>query len=123
MANLLSSRENPLFRRENFMDVVPSPKYGEAPWIDPLSPKLMKLMQAARIATYHPYRGEPGTTISFKYYDTTSLAWLICMVNGFLFFEEVPVGHKLKILDLSELGDLLRPGQPKENMTGKVVRV
>lgn len=123
MINLLSSRENPLFRRENFMDVVESNIYGAPPWIDPLSPRLMQLAQAGKVAAYHTYRGEPGTTISFKYYQTTSLAWLICMVNGFLFFEDVTYGHKLKIIDLSQVSDLLKPGQPTENMTGKVVRI
>lgn len=110
-----------MYRREKFMASVPSKEYDEPPWIDPLDPRVQKLLKG-QIAGYIVYSGQAITTISYNAYRTTTLYWLILMVNGYLFAEDIPYGTKLKILDISSLAKEIRPGQPAKSRRGTVVR-
>lgn len=119
---IISSAENPMFRREKFMAVVPSKEYGGTAWIDPLDPRILTLVKKATVAGQIEYRGQPATSISFQAYKNTTLYWLILMFNGYLFAEDIPYGTKLKIPDISSITKDLRPGQPVKNRQGTVVR-
>tara|TARA_E500000318_G_C3569248_1_gene217100 strand:- start:4740 stop:5111 length:372 start_codon:yes stop_codon:yes gene_type:complete len=50
----------------------------------------------------------PYTTLSFKYYDTQDLWWLICMVNNIKNpITNIKAGTKLKILSVDAVNQVL----------------
>ena len=120
--NILSSQENSMYRREEYMQTVPSQEYNGEPWIDPLDPRLQDLISKALPGATFKFKGEPITTISHKFYGNTTLYWLILTYNGYLFADDIPYGTDLKIPDISSIAKHIRPGQPKKNRTGTVVK-
>jgi hypothetical protein len=67
-------------------------------WIDPLTPSFIKFLKSNfKYVSYTFVASEPLTTLSYRFYDTTSLWYLLLYVNGFMHPEEIPAGAILKI--------------------------
>lgn len=127
MSNIPSKQElspdyDPQRARTNFMAIVGPRKFGDKNWIDPLDPKLLRLLQG-RI----PYREiiyakkKPLTTISMEVYMTSSLWWLILMMNGYLHPHDIPDGATLKIPSLTFIQKRMTVVQ--QTNKGKIVRI
>lgn len=117
----LSTNYDPSFARSAFMATVVSTDDGSV-WIDPLDQRLLNLLNGDIPYDAFSYRSESITTISFRYYRTTSLWWLIVMFNGFIHPHEIPSGYVLKIPKLSYI--LSKVKKPvKDSIKGKIIRV
>lgn len=117
----LSSTYDSQKSRLNFMGTTPSRKYGEKPWVDPLDPRLLKIFRGRIPYSEFAYDGKPITTISYKFYNTTSLYWLILAFNGILHQQFIPDGAILKIPSLSYIQNRIEAA--KVNNSGRVVTI
>lgn len=87
------------------MDVYTN-ELGEK-WIDPLTPDFLRFLRAPYATKLHSYDGSlPITTLSYRYYGTTSLWYLILYANGYMHPHEIPSGAALKIPDPSQVSRL-----------------
>lgn len=96
----ISPYYDPEYERRQFMGTVASDNYGEADWIDPLDPKLLRLLRG--IIPYEEviFTNKPITGYSHDSYYNTTLWWLILMFNGYLHAGDIPDGTRLKIPSL-----------------------
>lgn len=107
------------FTRSNFMAEVPSELDGTN-WIDPLDPRLIAIFKEQTPYEEYKYSSESITTLSYQFYSTTSLWWLILMFNGFLHPHDIPPGYALKIPSSAFI--LKRMKTPvKDSIKGKIV--
>ena len=111
----------PDYLRSNFMDVVENP-FGEA-WIDPLSDGITQLLrQSSKNYELYRHEGYPLTSVSYKFFGTTSLWYVILYINGYLHPDEISLGEELKIPDL-QIAQTLIAKQRAVSRTGEVVVV
>lgn len=96
----ISSKYDPEYERREFMGTVSSDRFGEADWIDPLDPRLLKLLTGTIPYEEVAYTGQPITGLSAKSYFTTTPWWLILMFNGYIHAHEIPDGKRIKIPSL-----------------------
>jgi hypothetical protein len=108
------------FARSPQLDVF-SNYLGEQ-WIDPLTPSFIRFLKSDfKYATHEFVASEPLTTVSYRYYDTTSLWYLIVYVNGFMHPDEIPSGTLLKIPYKSDIEYLLTETRPSKSGTIQIV--
>lgn len=93
----------------NFLDLSEDRehRYNKA-WIDPLSPEIQKIkrlnkseMRAVR------FDGKPITTISTQIYGTTSLWWVLLLINGYAHPEEIQRGAVLLVPNISDITKII----------------
>ena len=85
-------------------------------WIDPLTPSFVKFLKSDfKYVSYVFVASEPLTTLSYRFYDTTSLWYLILYVNGFMHPEEIPAGTLLKIPYKDDIEFLLTETRPSKS--------
>lgn len=118
---MLSENYNPEYERRAFMDVVPSEKFGQAPWIDPLDPRLLKLLKGKIPYKKINYTNTPITGLAYDEYLSTTPWWLILMFNGYLHAQDIPDGAALKIPSMQFLSAALDTN--KQSGKGKIVTV
>lgn len=117
----LSESYNPEYERRAFMGTVASEKYGEGPWVDPLDPRLLQLLQGRIPYKKINYTNRPITGIANDEYLSTTPWWLILMFNGYLHAQEIPDGAPLKIPSMEFISNALYKNKQSER--GKIVRV
>lgn len=83
--------------------------------------KLAKVINKLNNSKIIKYKGEPITTVSYREYGNTSLWWIIVMVNGAIFPDDLISGQDLVIPDLKELNQLLN--STSKNRAGQKVTV
>ena len=117
----LSTNYDQNFERSKFMDVVTSADDASL-WIDPLDPRILNIIAGEIPYDIFSYRSESITTISYQYYSTTTLWWLIVMFNGFLHPHEIPSGYKLKIPKLSYIMNKVKKST-SDSIKGQVIQI
>ena len=89
-----------------------------------LMDKILKQVNRADDFIFHNYiEGEHITTISYRYYRTTTLWWAILAYNGFIHPLEIEEGFKLKIPNLNQLNNVFdsQTAQTQTNRNRSVV--
>lgn len=117
----MSTTYDPTFSREKRMEPVYSDRYKEPGWVDPLDPRIQRILTGNISYDVYSYRSEPLTTISYKYYNTTTLWWVIMMFNGFLHPHDIPSGTQLRIPSLAALQPAFTA--PVSSIKGRVVTI
>ncbi len=100
-----SNNYNPVFSRINLMNPVtvsvPNPFKPNFPiqeiLLDRLSTRYVDIMKYLNSYTNYTWTGIKITTLSYQYYQTTTLWWLILMYNGLSHPLELTPGMLLKI--------------------------
>jgi len=89
--------------------------------VDLLNPKLIQLINSLTVfSTYQFKRADKLVNISYKYYRTTSLWWLILLASGQIHPYEIPEGSVLLLPSLTEMADAINRLNPV-NQTSKTV--
>lgn len=96
----------------NFANLFNVINLGEKSYFNINKTILFENMDDIPLSYYSSYiikSGDSWTGISFKFYKTIKLWWLICKVNNIKnpFFELTP-GKNIKILDISIINDILQ---------------
>ena len=97
----ISTASNPKYWQSNLLSIR-STSVGNFP--DFLSDRLNDLIES--ITSYEPYTvrgGDRLTNISFQFYNTTSLYYIILHFNGLLFWSDVQAGDIIQIPDRSQI--------------------
>lgn len=106
--NRVSSFSTASLLRVNFLGEVKNSLKER--WIDPLSPDMKNLLYSGVGSVPFQYDGtEPITSISYRFYGTTSAWYIILYLNGYLHPDEIPAGAILNIPATSFIDNLLRP--------------
>ena len=72
--------------------------------IDVLTDRFVDLIEAITITTpYTVKEGDKLTTVCYRFYQTTSLYYLILYYNGLLFWDEVLPGDIIQIPNLAQI--------------------
>lgn len=118
-AQSVSSNAQRLLLRGENMDVFTT-AYNDQ-WIDPLSPRIISILDRMRNLEQYKYvGGKPITTVSFELYGTTSAWWIILYVNGYMHGDEIADGTTLKVPRQMDIDILLQ--ETAKNNKGKVIR-
>jgi hypothetical protein len=107
----ISTHENQSFSRSKFMDseVVYDENLGKNVEImNFVNYNLVGLIKNLQNYKIIQYKGEPITTISYREYETTSLWWLILLVNGLRFPSEMVQGQDLIIPSYSQINSYFK---------------
>ena len=83
------------------MQSVENVSYPYEKWVDPLDPRLLKLLDGVKVYKTITWNGTPLTTLSQRFYGTTSLHFIFLMFNGFIHPQEIPMGTTLKVPTLN----------------------
>lgn len=132
-AALLSTNVNTAYLRTRLMPSVthklkaaldltyePDSKFNKQ-WVDPLSPVLLKLRKLDKGAMQRiTYTGQPITSLAYQLYGTTSLWYVLLLINGHAHPQEIPNGAVLYVPNLRDLEGLLKA--PAKSLRGEVVR-
>jgi hypothetical protein len=106
---MTTSNANPAFYRQNYMDAKTYEIVSEngdvftVSELDPLSESLQRFLEELTLFEIVDYDGRQFTTIIYEKYGTTSLWWLVLLVNGLLSRTELRVGMALKFPILQEV--------------------
>lgn len=94
---ILSPNYREEYDRTNLMKTVSDDNYPYTNILDPLDERLLKILKNSFIIDKILWNSTPITTISYKYYETTTLFYVILMYNGFLHEHDIPYGYEIKI--------------------------
>lgn len=133
-ARPFATRADHRFMRVNFMDVVEhklkddldlssnsSSTYNK-PWINPLSPELRAILRIPKSRMRHfIYRGHHLPYVSNRLYNTTSLWFVLLMVNGLTHPQEIPPGFVMYYPSAQEMEKLV--AKTVKSRKGEVVTV
>ena len=105
---------NPKYERAKVMKTVKID--GVDYYLNIFDTRIMDLMRNITQFRQHPYDSSiPLTTVSHRYYGTTTLDWVIIMYNGYIHEFEIPDGTIMRIPSLSNVGrvfaDVRQPSQ------------
>lgn len=93
-------------------------------YIDFFSDKSIKMVQNLQRHSLHTFTaGQKLTKISYDYYGTTTLWWVILVYNGFFHPLEVPYGIVLLIPYIADIDEELLSTNDKLNFIGQLISI
>ena len=99
-------------------------KFQSENQIDLLNPKIVKLFDYITNYNTHVYQAhEKIVTLSYNYYGTTSLWWLIILASGQIHPYEIQPGTTLLLPFLNQVSDGINALNAANNTVSKVVMI
>lgn len=107
----------------NFLDLSADPEHRfNKKWIDPLSPFIIKLRRLDKSKMRQArYDGKPLTTISYQLYGTTSLWWILLLINGYAHPDEIQRGAVLLVPNAVDIQKVIQVDA--KSRKGQIVEV
>lgn len=118
-----STHNNEAFSINKFIPIFPieNPNGDIFNHLDFLDHKLTTLLNNITAWTPYTYDGiEKISAIAYKFYNTTTLWWVIMMYNGYIHPLEITPGVVIKIPDINTVNDYLRE---VKKQTGKIITI
>jgi len=106
-------------RNYRFETLLQSYIAADNTWVDPFSPKMMRLLNAPRNQFIIYDKAYPITSYSYKLYGTTNLWHLVVSCSGYIHPHIIPRGHTFKVPTLATIVATMK--EKEENLYGKVV--
>lgn len=112
----LSTQTSKTYRFETLLQTYIA---ADRAWVDPFSPKMMKLLDAPRTQFIVYDNAYPITSYSSKLYGISNLWHLIVSCSGYIHPHIIPRGHTFKVPTLEAIIRTMK--EKEENLRGKVV--
>lgn len=105
----VTSNINPLYQKKNFQPIITIDGIN---YRDTLAQKYVDFIPRLTAFATFIYTGEQLTTISYRFYGTTTLWWLILMFNGYYHWMEIDPGTILRIPSKVEIDSYISQRSP-----------